>query len=423
MLQRGIGLWLWLCLPYTLVVVFATAGIDTVFMMFAKMLRLFGSVLLSAFVAGAVLADSSMVIGYLQVAQPAPPTLSNLDPVPEDTGLAGARSGLQDNATTGKFLGQTYELMEGQVPEGADVLAAAREMLAATRYLVIDARAADLLAIADLPEAQGALLFNATSGDLALRDGACRANLLHSYPSDAMRTDALAQFFVKKRWDDLVMIAGTHPADQSYAEAMRRSLTKFGLRLDAEKEWVFDADMRRNAAQEVPLFTQDFGDYDALILADEVQDFGRYVLYNTWAARPVAGSEGLTAVGWSPVIEQWGAAQLQSRFVQQNGRDMNAQDYAAWAAVRTLGEAVTRTNAVDVATLRGYILSDAFELAGFKGRPLTYRDWNGQLRQPIALTHPRALVAQAPLEGFLHRVNEMDSLGLDRPESACEEFQ
>lgn len=118
-----------------------------------------------------------------------------------------------------------------------------------------------------------------------------------------------------------------------------------------------------------------------------------------------------------------GAAQLQSRFTEQNGRKMNAQDYAAWAALRTLGEAVTRTNASDVATLRAYILSDEFELAGFKGRPLTYRDWNGQLRQPIAVAHPRALVAQAPLEGFLHQVNEMDSLGLDRPESMCEVFE
>ncbi len=368
-------------------------------------------------------AETELTVGYLKIAQPLPPTLSNLDPVPEDSGLAGARTGLQDNLTTGKFLGQTYELIIAEVAEGEDPTAAAREMLAVTPYLVIDATAADLLKIADLPEARAALLFNVSAGAPDLRSDNCRANLLHTAASDAMRTDALAQVLVQKRWDDLVMIVGTHAADQSYAEAMRRSLAKFGLRLKAEKTWVFDADMRRNAAQEVPLFTQDFGDYDALILADEVHDFGRYVLYNTWAARPVVGSEGLSAQTWSPVIEQWGAAQLQSRFTEQNGREMNAEDYAAWAALRTLGEAVTRTNASDVDTLRGYILSDEFELAGFKGRPLTYRDWNGQLRQPIAVAHPRALVAQAPLEGFLHQVNELDSLGLDRPESTCEVFE
>ena len=41
------------------------------------------------------------------------------------------------------------------------------------------------------------------------------------------------------------------------------------------------------------MFTQDLRDHDVLLVADEVGDFGRYVLYNTWQPRPVAGSEGL----------------------------------------------------------------------------------------------------------------------------------
>lgn len=369
------------------------------------------------------LAQVQLQAGYLQVAVERPPTLSNLDLLPEKNGLAGAELGLQDNQTTGKFLGQTYELTAEIEGLGDDPLEAAKTMLAASPYLIVDAPAEVLLAIADLPEAEGALLFNISAGDVALRDTECRANMLHSLPSLAMRTDALAQVLVQKRWTDLVMIAGRFPEDMAYAEAMRGSLKKFGLILSDEKQWDAGADMRRTASQEIPLFTQGFGDYDAMILADELHDFGRYVLYNTWAARPIVGSEGLTATTWSPVIEQWGAAQLQSRFRELHARDMTSQDYAAWAAFRTLGEAVTRTNASDPETLRTYIMSDAFELAGFKGRPLTYRAWNGQLRQPIAISHPRALVAQAPLEGFLHQTNELDSLGLDRPESKCEAYQ
>lgn len=369
------------------------------------------------------LAQTELHAGYLRIDVPAPPTLSNLDPLPANSGLAGAELGLRDNQTTGKFLGQTYHLTEAVVAPTEDPLAVARTMLATSPYLILDAPAEVLLAIADLPEARGALLFNASASDVALRDAECRANVLHSLPSVAMRTDALAQVLVQKRWTDLVMITGNYPEDIAYAEAMRRSLKKFGLKLSDEKVWDADADMRRTASQEIPLFTQSFGDYDALIMADELHDFGRYVLYNTWAARPVVGSEGLTATTWSPVIEQWGAAQLQSRFRDLHGRAMTGTDYAAWAAMRTLGEAVTRTNASDPETLRAYILSDAFELAGFKGRPLTYRPWNGQLRQPIAIAHPRALVAQAPLDGFLHQSNELDSLGLDRPESNCEAYQ
>lgn len=383
-----------------------------------KALAVVAAVLLCSNVRSEVTID----IGYLRVDVPLPPVLSNLDPVPEDIGIAGASTALGENNTTGRFLGQKYYLIDSRVPVDGDVLGAAQKMLAQTPFMVLDAPAEVLTAIADLPEAGGALLFNTASGDIDLRSGDCRANLLHTLPSDAMRTDALAQFFVNKRWSDLVMIAGTHASDTAYADALRRSLTKFGLRLKAEKTWAFDADMRRNAAQEVPLFTQDFGDYDALLIADEVHDFGRYVLYNTWQARPVAGSEGLSAVTWSPVIEQWGAAQLQSRFEETAGRSMQSQDYAAWAAVRAIGEAVTRTNSSDPRVLRDYLLSDKFELAGFKGRPMTFRTWNGQLRQPIAIAHPRALVAQAPLDGFLHQSNELDSLGLDRPESTCEAF-
>ncbi|MEL6242798.1 MAG: ABC transporter substrate-binding protein [Pseudomonadota bacterium] len=367
-------------------------------------------------------AEVALTINYLQVETANPPTLSNLDPEPDDIGVAGALTGLDDNKTTGRFLNQTYALNVITVPEDDDPLAAARMALTEAPFLVMDAPAATQLQVADLVEARGAIIFNASDGDVAMRNAECRANLLHTKPSDAMRTDALAQMFVKKRWTDLVMISGSYPPDMAYAAAMRRSLTKFGLELQAEKEWRFDADMRRNAAQEVPLFTQDFGDYDALIVADEVEDFGRYILYNTWEARPVVGSEGLGAHTWAPVVEQWGAAQLQSRFEKAHGRTMESQDYAAWAAVRTLGEAVTRTDTGDAETLRDYILSDAFELAGFKGRPLTYRDWNGQLRQPIPIVHPRALVALAPLDGFLHQTNELDSLGLDRPESQCAAF-
>jgi ABC transporter substrate binding protein (PQQ-dependent alcohol dehydrogenase system) len=375
------------------------------------------------FAGHAATAEVALSVGYLTVEVEQPPTLSNLDPIPENNGLAGAQTGLADNSTTGRFLGQTYAMTEGFVPLGDDALAVAAEMLAQSPFLILDAPAETVTAIADLPQAEGAILFNTSAGAVALRDTGCRANLLHTLPSDAMRTDALAQFFVQKRWRDLVMIAGTYPADEAYAAAMRRSLTKFGLEVSDEKTWAFDADMRRNASQEVPLFTQDFGDYDALIVADETQDFGRYILYNTWEARPVVGSEGLSALTWSPVIEQWGAAQLQSRFEKQHGRSMTAQDYASWAAMRTLGEAVTRTSSGDAAALRAYILSADFELAGFKGRPMTYRAWNGQLRQPIALAHPRALVAQAPLEGFLHQTNELDTLGLDAPESNCEAFE
>ena len=268
-------------------------------------MRTFVSGFVAAVMAASVgMAEVRLELTYLQVLQEAPPILSNLDPIPEDLGLAGAEVGLADNTTTGRFLGHLYAMTHVQVPLGEDPAQAARAALEASPFLVIDAPGDVLRMISDLPQAQEAILLNAASGDNALRDADCRANLLHTLPSDAMRTDALAQFLVKRRWDRLALIEGTHPRDTAYAASLRASLTKFGLKLRSEKTWAFDADMRRNASQEVPLFTQDLKDHDVLLVADEIHDFGRYIAYNTWDPRPVAGSEGLTAVAWSEVVEQ-----------------------------------------------------------------------------------------------------------------------
>ena len=376
----------------------------------------------AALLAWPVMAEIDVPILYLRQEVDAPPTLSNLDSVPEDLGVAGAQVGLSDNLTTGGFMGHAYSLEVISVPVGGDLTAAAVGALALSPFIIADAPKDALLKIADLAAPSGALIFNVSAPEPSLRNDECRGILFHTLPSNAMRTDALAQLLLKKRWQELVLISGTYPADVAYADALRRSLAKFGMKLTSEKTWAFDADMRRNASQEVPLFTQELGDYDALLVADEIGDFGRYILYNTWEPRPVVGSEGLSAVAWSPVVEQWGAAQMQSRFQDAAGRPMLSKDYAAWAAVRAIGEAVTRTNSNELGALREYLLSDSFELGGFKGRPLTFRTWNGQLRQPIPLVHPRALVTQAPLEGFLHQRTELDTLGLDEPESACNAF-
>lgn len=370
-----------------------------------------------------VLAQLSISVGYLKVEQSRGASLSNIDPTPVDAGLAGARLGVGDNLTSGTFLGHKYKLLETRVDSRGDVQAAARVLLADVAVLIVDAPSQDLVAIADLADAQNRIVFNVAAGGSALRDDACRANLLHSGVSDLMRSDALIQFLSSKRWRRISIIAGPRQRDTDFMQAIQRSAAKFRLQIVDDIVWDVDADMRRNAAQEVPILTQNFKAHDVTMVIDTADDFGRYIAYNTWQAKPIVGTEGLAARGWSEVIERWGTAQLQSRFEALSGRSMRADDYAAWAAMRSVGEAVTRTGSAEAATLRSYMLSDQFELAGFKGRALSYRDWNGQLRQPIPLVTDRAMVAIAPLPGFLHQQTELDTLGLDRFESRCQAFQ
>ncbi len=368
---------------------------------------------------GPVIAEPlDVTIGYLQW-QPDPgPVLSNVIPEPADAGLRGAELALNDNSTTGKFLGHVYAL-EATVADSEEAAIAAFDAMRqrGIELFVVNAPAATLRTLAGIA-AESTLLFNAGARDDTLRTGGCPANLLHTLPSYSMLTDALGQWLNQRRWNEVFLITGPTEADRNWATAFRRSAKRFGLDIVEDKPWTFNADLRRTASKELPLFTQ-ASDYDAVVVADVRGDFGEYVPFNTWLPRPVVGTQGMTPVAWHFVVESWGAAQLQNRFRELADRQMNNEDYAAWAAVRAIGTAVTDLNSAQPAEIRNFLFSDKFQLAAFKGRKVTFRAWNGQMRQPIPLVHPRGLVATAPFEGFLHPNTELDTLGFDRPESKC----
>ena len=376
----------------------------------------------------ATAAELNVKIGYLELQTERPPLLSNVLPEPEDSGLQGARLGIDDNNAGGRFMGQHFELIEARSYELNALLDQAKQWQQdGIGLLLLNMDADSIRAFHNQlghnqsGHSSQSLLFNVGSAANDLRSGQCLPNLLHTLPSRAMLTDALAQWLKAKRLNQWLLVEGQRPADKAYADSLARSAKRFGAKIIERKQWTFDADLRRSAQREVPLFTQ-FDDYDALVVADELGDFGEFLLYNTWLPRPVVGTQGLQPVAWHRVVEQWGAAQLQRRFDKRAGRWMNSKDYAAWAAARSIGEAVASLNQADAGKIRSHLLSDNFQFAGFKGRKLSYRNWNGQLRQPIALIHPRALVSQSPQEGFLHPHTELDTLGFDRPETQCRDL-
>ena len=356
-------------------------------------------------------------IGYLGYRPDPGPLLSNVIPAPADAGQRGAELAIIDSNSTGAFLNQRYSLTSATVDTPDALLAAAQAQHAqGLRLFVINAPAASLRQLsAALPDS---LLFNVGSPDDRLRSSDCLGNVLHTLPSRAMLADALAQFLVVRKWQKALLIVGPTEDDQAYAAALRRAAKRFGVQLVAEKAWRFDNDQRRSAQADMPLFTQT-AEYDVVLVADERGDFGEYVPYQTWYPRPVAGTQGLTPTGWHKTVETYGAAQLQKRFEALAGRWMNDRDFAAWMAVRSVASAVSKLRQVEPMAIRQVEISEQLPLDGFKGRKLSYRPWNGQLRQPIPIVQPRALVSTSPQDGFLHPTNEMDSLGYDKPEVTC----
>jgi ABC transporter substrate binding protein (PQQ-dependent alcohol dehydrogenase system) len=364
--------------------------------------------------------DLKVRILYAEQQFERPAILSGLRPVPQDLGLQGARLGIQDNISGGKFLGQSYVLEEVIAAPG-EKLTEKLKLADAPDYIILNAPADVVTAIADLPEAKDKIIFNVGARDERLREQDCRANVLHTGPSHAMLADAVAQFLLVKKWQSVMLLTGARDNDKLYAHAFRRAATKFGLTISADKAWALEADMRESAATEIPLLTQD-ADTDVIVVADENDDFGPLIPFNTYYARPVLGTHGLVATGWSDVVETWGARQLQNRFEEQAKRHMRETDFAAYLAARIVSEGVLRLKTDDVGKLRPFILSEDLQLSAFKGRGLTFRDWNGQLRQPVHLVTKDAQISEAPYEAFLHEVTDLDTLGIDKPETKCERF-
>ncbi|MGX5777167.1 ABC transporter substrate-binding protein [Methylorubrum zatmanii] len=364
-----------------------------------------------------------LAIHYLERRVERPSPLNNEDPIPDDEGLKGAELGLKDSNATGRFVSLSFTLDSRVVGADKDIRDAFRALGEKPRFVILNAPAEDVLALADLPEARDTVFLNVGAPDTRLREADCRPRLLHVLPSRAMLADALVQFLAYKRWTRILLLSGPAPADALYAEALKRSARKFGARIVTESR--FDpqgGDTRDTALREFVLPTRG-PDHDVVAVADEAGAFGANLVYNTAAPRPVVGTQGLTPAAWGRPVEAWAAVQLQTRFRRLAGRAMRPVDYAGWMAVHTLGEAAVQARSTDPATVAALVLSPTFEVGGFKGRPLSFRSWDGQLRQPLFLLWPGAVTATAPIEGFLHHRTELDTLGSDEPESACRAYR
>src|SRR5882724_11395839 len=351
--------------------------------------------------------------------------LSLVEQPSDNDGIAGARLAVEDNNTTGKFLNQHFTLEEVRLKDSDDVAKAATDLAARNGFIIADLPADALLKAADALKGRGTVLLNAGAIDDRLREADCRANVIHVAPTRSMLADGLAQYLVWKQWKRWLLVVGSHDEDRRFAEALRRSATRFGAKIVQERVFEDTGGARRTDSgvtliqRQMPVFTQQAPAYDVLVAADESEVFAPYLPYRTWDPRPVAGSAGLVPKSWDAAQDQWGAVQMQNRFLKLNSRHMTALDMQAWTAARMIGEAVTRKNSGDPKSVLDFLKGPDFSIAAFKGQRLTLRPWNLQLRQPILLVDGRMVVSVSPQEGFLHQVSELDTLGVDQPETRC----
>ena len=334
--------------------------------------------------------------------------------------IDGANTAIRESRVLGRALGLSLSLAEMPLEAGEDGVSAIRSAVrTGVHVFLLDLPIEEVEAAAEAFAAEPEiLLFNIRHTEDRLRGEACSAALFHTIPSEAMLTDAIGEFLKARSWQRVLVLRGEEAADESREASFRRSAQKFGLTIVDERPFVLGNDPRERGQNNIALLTGD-ARYDAVFLADEDGEFGRYVPFSTYLPRPVVGSSGLVASAWHWAWERNGAPQLNQRFDRVASRQMADPDWAAWAAVRSVLETIQRMKRVDFPAMREELRSSDFTLDLYKGLPGTFRRWDNQLRQPILLHTHDAVIAWAPLPGFLHQTNTLDSLGADEPESAC----
>jgi ABC transporter substrate binding protein (PQQ-dependent alcohol dehydrogenase system) len=334
--------------------------------------------------------------------------------------LDGAKTAMRESRIIGRALGLSFELTEEEVGDAESAAAAIRRIAeGGTHFFLLDQPAEELEAAGrELATEPGLVLFNIRNREDRLRGEGCSPVLFHTIPSEAMLADALAEFLQSRDWTRVLMLVGPEPDDEARADAFEASARKFSLKIADRRSFVLSNDPRERDRNNIALLTGD-ARYDVIYLADSLGEFGRYVPYATYLPRPVIGSEGLAAKAWDWTWERNGAPQLNQRFDRVGKRRMADADWAAWAAVRSIVEAIRQAGSVDPTAIRETLRSPELNLDLYKGMPGSFREWDNQLRQPILLATHNAVIATAPLPGFLHQRNTLDSLGRDRPESAC----
>jgi ABC transporter substrate binding protein (PQQ-dependent alcohol dehydrogenase system) len=335
--------------------------------------------------------------------------------------FAGAEIALREARFVGQAIGVEFKLERRREKDEAGLVAAVRSLAeAGVHYVLVDAPGPAVAEAArQTGDRQGLLLFNVSAPDDALRQEQCQAHLLHVTPSHAMLMDALAQYLASRKWREALVLVGPRPEDERLTAAFERAAKRYGVKVVEKRPFVLGNDPRQRDQNNVALLTAG-ADYDVVFVADADGEFARDVPYQSVKPQLVVGSEGMAASSWHWAWERHGAPQLEKRFEKHAGRPMRDVDWAAWMSVKSVVEAVLRTASTEPATVRDFLLGDEVVLDGFKGHRLDFRPWSNQLRQPILLVTHNWVVDRAPLQGFLHQSNTLDTLGFDERESRCE---
>jgi ABC transporter substrate binding protein (PQQ-dependent alcohol dehydrogenase system) len=340
---------------------------------------------------------------------------------PQGRAVQGVRLALEDAAFELDAAGIELVLREVVLPDAAALPKALADLKAAkVQHLVADLPLAELNQLVQSAPAAlgGAMVFNTGLDDDSLRAQGCAAHLLHTLPSRHMASDALAQYLAARNWRKVLLLQGPAPGDRLMGESFTRAARRYGLKTVQSKPFKLSGDPRERDLANTRLLTGE-REHEVVAVMDAEGEFARTLPYATQWPRPVAGANGLVASAWHAQWERNGGPQLSRRFQKLTQRPMQSHDWSAWVAGRAVAAVLVDDPRAPLAQQLKKLRGGSVFIDGFKGPRLSFRAWDGQLRQPVFLSHIDGVVGVAPLDGVLHPKDVLDTLGVDEAESTC----
>ena len=118
-------------------------------------------------------------------------------------------------------------LVAVEAPDQAGLPAALEGLLKqGVRHVVLELPASGVTRVTAAARGKDLLLVNAAAPEDVLRAAECAPNLLHTLPSHAMQSDAIAQLLVASKWNRPLVLYGPSPQDSLLLAAFARSAKK-----------------------------------------------------------------------------------------------------------------------------------------------------------------------------------------------------
>jgi ABC transporter substrate binding protein (PQQ-dependent alcohol dehydrogenase system) len=338
--------------------------------------------------------------------------------------LRGAQMGAAEADTLAQMFGKKVELAAPKVAGAQGVSGAAASLVKeGVSVLVGGSDLAAAEALRDVARDGKALFLNVGCAADTLRSERCDRHTFHIHASLQMHAGAAASWLAEekklKRWAVVAESEDVRRLVAALASARGASVVEDVAAAGGTSDWqpVLER-LRGSQAEAVWVGLSPAQSAGLLPRHSEAGVGGELIVLPTESAPALEGpaAVGVRPLMWHHSLERYSARELNSRHRRRFGQPLDGASWSAWAALKLVGEAMLRQGTTPQALVE-YLESDP-PFDGHKGRALTFRKSDHQLRQPLYLVRADTAGAEEVL-AEVPRGGGLDAIFLPAADGGC----